>query len=289
MSPVWATLCLVVACATVSALPSKSSHSSLSSDAGVPDTTCTPPQKIEGIPADIKCLEQYVRSKETTCPKAKQSRTVQKEYMTPVPGQPGKTKCQPPYKIPAQISAKVGVVCHKNENAGKAPAYPDQTEWNLKTKGSLTPSQALRNAKPVMDRRQYYSQCERDDYHRLDCVGLVARAWHLRIDQVWTTGDLKGLGNVIKCEDLQTGDILNSAPHVMLFHHWIVKPTKMLVWQAADYTIGHIESEEDVPSLVKKGYTCLRYKFMNASGSSASGSGAGGSSGASSKGSSGAR
>jgi len=163
-----------------------------------------------------------------------------------------------------KVAARIPSVCFKNENTGKAPAYGDQTSFNTVAKGSLTPSQALRNAKPVMDRRQYYSQCKRDDYHRLDCVGLISRAWHLDIMQVWTTGDLHKGSNKIDCQELAPGDILNSAPHVMLFHHWLDKAAgKFMAWQAADYTIGHIESTEELAKLTKGNkYECFRYKCM---------------------------
>ena len=65
--------------------------------------------------------------------------------------------------------------------------------------GSLTPSQALRNAKPAMDSRLWYSQCRRSNYYRIDCVGLVARAWNLHINVAYTTKNLLTPSNPVNC------------------------------------------------------------------------------------------
>lgn len=66
--------------------------------------------------------------------------------------------------------------------------------------GSLTPTQALRNGKPAIDRRLWYSQCHRWKRHRVDCVGFITRAWNIPIDAAYTVNKLKAdFVNPVNC------------------------------------------------------------------------------------------
>jgi len=219
---------------------------------------------VEGMENVGDCLEKYLRSKEHTCP-PKYWKT--KGTQVDVEGPGGPAVCGKPFT--KKVAVREAGICWRKENTGKAVEYKDMPTKNTIKAGKLSPTQALRNAKPAVDRRHLYSQCSRDDYWRLDCVGLISRAWRLDIMQVWTTGDIKSKASYdIPCTELAPGDCLVNSPHVMLFHSWTDSTkTKFIAWQAADYSMGHIESTETLAKLIdpKKGknqYFCRRYNCM---------------------------
>jgi len=222
--------------------------------AGAPAAGCTALDKgVDGITVD--CAEQYLVSPKTTCKKPVSQ--VPDEIFPNCPGKPS-------YK--AKTTATKTPLCHLT--GGKAPVFKDQVaSVNKGAAGYLTPTQALRNAKDVMDQRLWYTQCGNYNYWRLDCVGLVARAWNLHITQAYTTGSLTSLSKEIDCKTMVPGDILNSKPHVMMFHHWTNKDKgEMMVWQASSQQAGHIQSTTTIDKQKKSAYVCRRYNQMKVDG-----------------------
>jgi len=132
----------------------------------------------------------------------------------------------------------------------------------------------LRNAREVLDRRQYYSQCSEWKGFRLDCVGLIARAWNLARGTVYTTGDLRNprlnFSTPLDCTNLHAGDILVNDAHVVLFHHFTNdQHDEFVAWHASDYSIGHVEQTMHVAKMTAKTqakpkiYECRRYRWMH--------------------------
>jgi len=251
--------------------PSSSGHPSSGSGSG-----CTPVDPgVEGVPPSVKCLEQYTIDKGTPkCPKSGMKSSVPREIFS-------SGDCKKAAKDKVKVNT-ISPVCVAS--VGNPKSYKDQPTLHAnskKAKGKdaappsrLNPTQALRNAFPAMVNKVWYSQCSSWESFRIDCVGLVARAWNLDPMSAFTTGDLTPLSNKIDCPTMVPGDILNSKPHVMLFHHWVTPGETFIAWQAAATNMGHIETKPSspikLPSMLKA-YECRRYKFMTTDNASASG------------------
>lgn len=121
------------------------------------------------------------------------------------------------------------------------------------------------------------------DSYRSDCSGLVSYAWGLPAPGR-VTSNLPDVSQPISGWDLQPGDILNNAYHVVLFSGWVNRDLGQATIihepdcgkMATELTVSLAIGEGSKVSLWGDGYTALRYNNIEGGGGSAAGDACGG-------------
>jgi len=249
----------------------KVSHA-VSSAIAATEGECVPvDHNVEGVPPELKCLNEWRQNATHLC----DSKHLVKDKVMQALFDSATSKCVLKPKVPLNLGVVLCVPFSAGTPEAKTLRPKDQPEPfvnSVQTQNPVKRTQMLRNAADAINRRMVYSQCqgdkwphERDRGFRLDCVGLIARAWNLAPMAAFTTKDLERVSKSIDCKDLLPGDILKNKPHVQLFVSWVDKAaTSATVWEAAGTALGHRESKvEKLPNVGASAdslYSCWRYK-----------------------------
>ncbi|MFD5465324.1 hypothetical protein ACFWIQ_21220, partial [Kitasatospora sp. NPDC127059] len=111
----------------------------------------------------------------------------------------------------------------------------------------------------------WWSDSQTGGRYRQDCSGYVSMAWEL--PESPNTGGLPSYGSVIDRSDLQPGDILNSAEHVVIFAGWRDKGAGTFNYyqesgrsRPTNYNTDGDLNASKLSSHAMSSYTAYRYK-----------------------------